>query len=533
VDNWDVAAARRYHEATKHSPESLRRAPQTLDWSNQPLPYKIYPTLPPIPLPSSFVPPTTMPALDAIAASAPFRDSVNLPTSRTGSAPSTGAGLRTERVPDLATVARLCHLSNGLLRRRRFGDGEIGFRAAACTGALYHIELYLACGKLPGLAAGVYHFDARENALRLLRRGDHREVLVEATAHEPATNRAPAIVVLTSTFWRNAWKYQTRAYRHAYWDGGTVLANLLAVATAVGLPATVVLGFVDSTVNRLIDADGEREATIALVALGAISTPPSPAPAMPPLGLRTTRLSASEVDYPGIRQMHAASSLLDEDAVAAWRTPYPAHRPTPPVGALAALPPVESVALPTEPVETVIQRRRSARRFAGRSLQPSQLAAVLDHALGAVPLDCAGSENGSLTDTYLIVHAVEGLVAGSYHLRRETRELELLRESGSRRAAGHLALGQPLAAEAAMNVYILADLDAVLTHFGNRGYRVAQLTGGIAGGRIDLASSALGLGATGLTFFDDQVTSHFSPSGQRMSVMYLSAIGWPWQRETP
>jgi hypothetical protein len=62
---------------------------------------------------------------------------------------------------------------------------------------------------------------------------------------------------------------------------------------------------------------------------------------------------------------------------------------------------------------------------------------------------------------------------------------------------------------------------------------VAQLAGGIAGGRIDLASSALGLGATGLTFFDDQVTSHFSPSGQRMSVMYLSAIGWPWQRETP
>jgi SagB-type dehydrogenase family enzyme len=231
--------------------------------------------------------------------------------------------------------------------------------------------------------------------------------------------------------------------------------------------------------------------------------------------------------------MHAASSLLDEDAVAAWRTPYPVRPPTPPVGTVAALPPVEPVALPTEPVETVIQRRRSARRFASRSLHPSQLAAVLDHALAAVPLDCAGSEIASLTHTYLIVHAVEGLVAGSYHLLRETRELELLRESGSRLAAAHLALGQPLAAEAALNVYILTDLDAVLSHYGNRGYRVAQLTGGIAGGRIDLASSALGLGATGLTFFDDQVISHFSPSGHRMSVMYLSAVGWPWQRETP
>jgi len=168
-----VAAARRYHEATKHSPESLHRAPSTLDWSNQPLPYKIYPTLPPIPLPSPLVP-STMPALEAITASAPFRDSVDLPTPLTRSAPSTGARPPAERVPDLATVARLCHLSNGVLRRRRFADGEIGFRAAACTGALYHIELYLACGELPGLAAGVYHFGARDDALRLLRRGDHR-----------------------------------------------------------------------------------------------------------------------------------------------------------------------------------------------------------------------------------------------------------------------------------------------------------------------------------------------------------------------
>src|SRR5205807_4945418 len=131
-----------------------------------------------------------------------------------------------------------------------------------------------------------------------------------------------------------------------------------------------------------------------------------------------------------------------------------------------------------------------------QSLHPSQLAAVLDSALAAVPLDCAGSERASLTHTYLIVHAVEGLMAGSYHLLRETRDLELLRESGSRRAAARLALGQPLAAEAAVNVYILADLDAVLSHYGNRVYRVAQLAGAIGGGRIDLRGSPLGLGAT-------------------------------------
>jgi len=196
------------------------------------------------------------------------------------------------------------------------------------------------------------------------------------------------------------------------------------------------------------------------------------------------------------------------------------------------LPPVEPAARPTEPIETIIHRRRSTRRFADRSLHLSQLIAVLDHALGPVPLDCVGRDGAPLTELYLIVQAVAGLVPGSYHLRRENRELVLLSEGVDRGDVAHLALGQPLAAEAAVNAYILTDLATVLAHYGNRGYRVAQLSGGITGGRIELVSSALELGATGLTFFDDDVVSYFSPHASRMSLMYLAAFGWPWRRGT-
>jgi hypothetical protein len=59
------------------------------------------------------------------------------------------------------------------------------------------------------------------------------------------------ILVSTSTFWRNAWKYRARAYRHAWWDDGTLLANLLALAAAERIPARVVLGFGDDDLNRL------------------------------------------------------------------------------------------------------------------------------------------------------------------------------------------------------------------------------------------------------------------------------------------
>ena len=38
------------------------------------------------------------------------------------------------------------------------------------------------------------------------------------------------IVIGSDTFWRNSWKYRARAYRHSFWDAGTILANLLAAA---------------------------------------------------------------------------------------------------------------------------------------------------------------------------------------------------------------------------------------------------------------------------------------------------------------
>src|SRR4029077_12252766 len=81
---------------------------------------------------------------------------------------------------DRAALARLLYFSTGIVRRRSYPGGEMFFRAAACTGALYHIDLYVVCGPLPDLEAGVYHFGPHDFALRRLRDGDHRATLVAA-----------------------------------------------------------------------------------------------------------------------------------------------------------------------------------------------------------------------------------------------------------------------------------------------------------------------------------------------------------------
>jgi nitroreductase len=72
-------------------------------------------------------------------------------------------------------------------------------------------------------------------------------------------------------------------------------------------------------------------------------------------------------------------------------------------------------------------------------------------------------------------------------------------------------------------------LQPVLGRLGNRGYRAAQLEASIMAGRLYLAAYAQGVGATGLTFYDDAVVRFFSPQhrphAEGKSVMFLIALG--------
>src|SRR6059058_6379337 len=88
TDNRNSEAAWAYHEATKHSYLSIRTNPHLLDWANQPLPFKIYPTLERVRLPGE-VRPTGIAALSAIAESVP-PDSVAVPDVAAGSTAGRG-----------------------------------------------------------------------------------------------------------------------------------------------------------------------------------------------------------------------------------------------------------------------------------------------------------------------------------------------------------------------------------------------------------------------------------------------------------
>jgi SagB-type dehydrogenase family enzyme len=517
-NNVNSETAWNYHEATKHSYTSVRTNPRFLDFGNQPLPFKIYPALEPSRMPTE-VRQTGVAALSAIAG-------------------SVAAGPNTAL--DLDAVGQLLYLSAGITRQRKYPGGEIYFRAAACTGALYEVELYLVCGDLADLPAGVYHFAPAEFGLRRLRAGDYRSVLVEATGGEPAITHAPLALVCTCTYWRNAWKYQARTYRHFGWDNGTLLANLLAVATALGLPAEVVCGFVDATVNRLLDVDSQREVAFSLVALGHDSglsarldppsrTTPRTISEISPLGLETVPLSRDEIDYPLMREMHAASSLESAEEVAAWRRHTPldpgmADFP-PPTGPVIQLSPLSDAEMPRDPIEQVILRRGSSRQFARTPISLTQLSTMLDRATRGIPADFLSPIGSQLNHLYLIVHAVEGLESGAYVFHRDLGVLECLKRGNFRDQAGYLGLEQQLPADAAVDIFFLADLRPIFDRLGNRGYRAVQLEAGVIGGKLYLSAYAQRLGATGLTFYDDDVSRFFSPHAEGKSAIFLIAVG--------
>lgn len=128
----ETGIARRYHQATKHSQDSLRSSRYFFDWRNEPLQNKIYPQIELLPLPTR-LPVTCVPTLSVLQGQKEAR----------------------ERVPNLSELAYLLYFTGWTTKKLVHYGGETYFRAASSAGALYPIEVYLIRADLPGLEAGV------------------------------------------------------------------------------------------------------------------------------------------------------------------------------------------------------------------------------------------------------------------------------------------------------------------------------------------------------------------------------------------
>jgi len=134
-------------------------------------------------------------------------------------------------------------------------------RAAPSAGATYPLDVYLVVGEkgVDGLQAGIYHYQVREHALRLLTGGDVRTVLATACVSQMFIADAPITMVITAEYARTTGRYGERGVRYVHMEAGHVGQNIYLQAEALGLGTVVIGAFIDEEVSRLLRLPKEHE----------------------------------------------------------------------------------------------------------------------------------------------------------------------------------------------------------------------------------------------------------------------------------
>jgi hypothetical protein len=370
---------------------------------------------------------------------------------------------------DLPHLSRLLYLSAGVVRTMERPYGTWLFRAAGSAGGRFPLEVYVAIPYGLSLPAGVHWYDPLDHAL--------------LQVGPPPHGDAP-ILVVTGVPWRTGWKYRERGFRHVYWDAGTMLAQLLAVADSAGLTASLFSRFPDAAVTELSGADGVKEWPVAVVALGTGKpTIESSGPAA------EGRIDAVPREFPLVTDAQRAG---DRDAFGrAWDRG-------------------DAVAVSIEgsdPLETVVLARGSQRRMdPNRGLSEETLRTCMRAAL-----------RGIEPPHFVAIHDVEGVAPGVYRWP----DLANPTNAGEMRDELYLVcLDQGLARDAAFVVIGATDVAAL----DERQYREAQLAAGMVEGRLHLLAYAAGASASGMTFLDSEIPGLL---GEPLDGLLFTCVGVP------
>jgi SagB-type dehydrogenase family enzyme len=376
---------------------------------------------------------------------------------------------------DLPQLARLLHLSAGVVRTSKRRIRTHLFRAAGSAGGRFPLELYAVVPEgLPGLPAGVHWYDPAEHAL--------------VQVGPAPRDGAPAIVV-TGVPWRTGWRYRERGYRHIYWDAGTMLAQTLALADSAGLESRLYTTFPDQAVTELVGADGVHEWPVAVVGFGAEQ------PALTATGPAVPgAVDDAPVEFPLETAAQRAGDTTELGA------PWPAGEP------------VDVPISDDRPVEVIVLTRGSQRRMdPTRGVPESVLSTGMRVALRGIGLP-----------HFVAVHDVEGVAPGVYRWP----DLEAPIHVGNQREElFRISLEQGLSRDAAFVVITAADVSTL----DDRGYRAAQLAGGLVEGRLHLLAYAMGASATGMTFLDSEIPALL---GTPLDAMIFTCVGVPEYQAT-
>lgn len=496
---------RDYHEATKHTVERLAGERRQLDWANMPAPFRHYEGAPLIDLPADIPEPSP----EAAGTAAQFLSQLLFYSASISATKIAPSGMR---------YALRVNPSSGNLHPTEFHFATRGLGGG--LGGAPEAQLVGGRGEWPD---GLYHYRASSHEAEQRATGDWVTPILASTL-APWSRNARLVFVLTSIFWREAWKYRSRAYRYCCHDMGHAWESLVQAARSLGCETHCYGHFLDDKLRRAVNAAGDEQPMLIVAVMGGPGAARATAGGeLEWFGGEANALSSETISYPLIDGVHRATLITE--SLAPIRQAGPGGEG---LGSIALPEP----AISSERFATITRRRRSALDFQAHApaMPLAQLSAILRGAMQPhgcdFEADLTGMPSSRFVTLYLYVHNVEGLERGVYRYWPGTGTLELHLAGDHRVAAAGLSLGQDLAGNCAVAFSMIADLERATEAHGDRGYRYAHFEAGAIGQRLYLGAESFGWQATGIgAFYDDAVHQYLRVAPEQGQVIYHFAIG--------
>jgi len=529
----DIDVVLDYHQQTKHHPSRYARALGYMDWENQPNPFRHFQNT------------STIALEHGVDSDGPlYRELFS-------------GNISPKKVNHLS-ISQLFYYSMALSAWKQVPGGAAWpLRVNPSSGNLHPTESYLVIGPqaLPQIEAGLYHYRPDCHAL------EQRRALSSSLWQvlEQQLPQGGFLIGLTSIYWRETWKYGERGFRYCHHDVGHAIGAISTAVLSLGWNATLVDTMTDEALALLLGCENqegiEAEHADCLLVIDphprTLKTEKRPLhfdqaflskiKNIPCLG-KENKLSDSHHDWPIIEQVSAASSKKSgADCNTVKQTQKQASVGLFPNG--------------NKPAFEIIRQRRSAVAMDGVStLEQSQFYGIL----GRVQCGHLSSPLAALPWTphlslFLFVHRVVGLEPGLYVLVRDASHFDLLKKmikpdflwekpsvcpdslnlfllapQDVQQISKSVSCTQDIAADGAFSLGMLARFEPGIKLNGAHFYPRLFWEAGLIGQLLYLEAEAVGLQATGIgCFLDDVMHDLLGIQDRSWQSLYHFTVGGP------
>jgi SagB-type dehydrogenase family enzyme len=515
-----------YHQQTKHGFYRSAEGPGYLDWKNQPDPFRRYHGTQVISLP-----------LDTGIESSIYGN-IYYPD------------LNTTQAFNIQTISCLLRHSMALSAWKQAGESRWALRVNPSSGNLHPTEAYLLSPALDNVSSTpmIAHYAPREHGLekRCVLSDSLWQLLTEDI------NQPVLFIGLSSIYWREAWKYGTRAYRYCHLDVGHALAAISLSAGSLGWHSQILENSSAHQLRILLglpdDYNDETEHPDCLI---AITQTKIKGPVL--------SLSDQVIQQVALCDWQGEANVLSRSTIA-WDAintiAIACEKPVTELSALNEILTTEKISQPYYSIlkaHNVIQQRRSAVAMDKQTdMQADQFYQLLSRLMpGQVETPFNVLISAARVQLIFFVHRVAGIKPGVYCLIRdpevltklkllmknefvwqkpktcpETLPLFCLVEGDVRPLSQQLSCQQEIAADGCFSLAMLSRFETTLKQMGAWLYPQLYWECGLIGQVLYLEAEAMNMQGTGIgCFFDDPVHEFLGLQDMNFQTLYHFTIG--------